>query len=319
MMEEILLPASDRTILYVHVWRAAEPKAAILLAHGMAEHSLRYDAFGRFLADQGISLYCHDQRGHGKTGAAHLGHLRQNVDWNLMINDLFTIKKKLIEEECTCPVFLMGHSMGSFLVRRTIQLRSDMFDGLILSGTGDNNGLAGKAAVRMAAAGCLLAGQEAHAERLQKMVFGGFNKAVEKPRTEFDWLTRDEAIVDQYLADDNCGFMCTNGFYYELMQGIQIANDLQKMQSIRKSLPVYLFSGDKDPVGGCGDGVQRVYKLFLDAGLEDVTIRLYPGGRHEMLNELNRDMVMKELLQWVMWQLEKMQKNQAAAVDGSQM
>lgn len=228
MMEEILLPASDRTILYVHVWRAAEPKAAILLAHGMAEHSLRYDAYGRFLAEQGISLYCHDQRGHGKTGAAHLGHLRQNVDWNLMINDLFTIKKKLIEEECTCPVFLMGHSMGSFLVRRTIQLRSDMFDGLILSGTGDNNGLAGKAAVRMAAAGCLLAGQEAHAERLQKMVFGGFNKAVEKPRTEFDWLTRDEAIVDQYLADANCGFMCTNGFYHELMQGIQIANDLQK-------------------------------------------------------------------------------------------
>ena len=165
----------------------------------------------------------------------------------------------------------------------------------------------------------MLAGQDAHEKKKKKMVFGGFNKAVEKPRTEFDWLTRDEAIVDQYLADDNCGFMCTNGFYYELMQGIQIANDLQKMQSIRKSLPVYLFSGDKDPVGGCGDGVQRVYKLFLDAGLEDVTIRLYPGGRHEMLNELNRDMVMKELLQWVMWQLEKMQKNQAAAVDGSQM
>lgn len=301
MMEEITLAASDRTALYVHCWRAEQPKAAILLAHGMAEHSLRYDGLGQFLNAHQISLYCHDQRGHGKTGSnvMRMGHLRKGVDWNLMINDLFTIKKKLIDVEVQCPVYLMGHSMGSFLVRRTMQLRSDMFDGLILSGTGDGQGIVGKAGVRMAAMGCMLAGQEAHAVQLQKMMFGGFNKAVAHPRTEFDWLTRDEAQVDAYMADEKCGFMCTNGFYHELLQGIQLANDAKNMTTMRKDLPVYIFSGDQDPVGGMGKGVQKVYQLFLDAGLTDVTMKLYPEGRHEMLNELNRDEVMNDLLQWI--------------------
>ena len=167
-----------------------------------------------------------------------------------------------------------------------MQLRSDMFDGLILSGTGDGQGIVGKAGVRMAAMGCMLAGQEAHAVQLQKMMFGGFNKAVAHPRTEFDWLTRDEAQVDAYMADEKCGFMCTNGFYHELLQGIQLANDAKNMTTMRKDLPVYIFSGDQDPVGGMGKGVQKVYQLFLDAGLTDVTMKLYPEGRHEMLNEM---------------------------------
>lgn len=300
MMEEVKIAASDRTTLYVHCWRAERPKAAVLLAHGMAEHSLRYDGFGQFLNQHQISLYCHDQRGHGKTANMRLGHLRKGVDWNMMINDLFTIQKKLIATEVQCPVYLMGHSMGSFLVRRAMQLRSDLFAGLILSGTGDGQGAAGKAGVRMAALGCLLTGQEAYAEKLQKKMFGGFNKAVEQPRTAFDWLTRDEAQVDAYLADEKCGFLCTNGFYHELLQGIQLANDEKQMNTMRKDLPVYIFSGEKDPVGGMGKGVCRVYDLFQQCGVQDVTMKLYPGGRHEMLNELNRDTVMLDLVQWIL-------------------
>lgn len=309
-MEEMKLAASDRTALYVHCWQVEEPKAVILLSHGMAEHSLRYERFGQFLNQHRISLYCHDQRGHGKTGQMFLGHLRKGIDWNLMINDLFSIKKKIIDTKSHCPVFLMGHSMGSFLVRRTVQLRPAMFDGLILSGTGDGQGIFGKAGVRMAVLGCLFAGQEAYAEKLQKMMFGGFNKAVECPQTDFDWLSRDAAEVDHYLDDKQCGFLCTNGFYHELLKGIQLANDPQNIASMKKNLPIYIFSGDKDPVGNLGKGVQHVHEMFLNAGMENVTVHLYPGGRHEMLNEMNREIVMGDLLHWLESEVAKQNEQQ---------
>lgn len=299
MMEEMTLIASDRTTkLYLNCWRAEQPKAAILLSHGMTEHSARYDRFGQFLQEHGVSLYCHDQRGHGKTAAGHLGHLRKGVDWNMMINDLFTIKK-VIDHETSCPIYLMGHSMGSFLVRRTVQLRPSMFDGLILSGTGDGQGSAGKAAVKIVDAACMLAGQEKYSPKIQSMMFGSYNKEIANARTKYDWLTRDMDEVQRYLDDPYCGYTCTNGFYHELLMGEQLANDPNNIASMRKDMPVYMFSGDKDPVGDYGKGIRNVEKLFADAGMQDVTVQLYPGGRHEMLNETNRDMVMADLLNWV--------------------
>ena len=299
MMEKMKMLASDKSVLHVNCWRATQPKAVILLAHGMAEHSLRYDRFGKYLNENQISLYCHDQRGHGETGTKELGHLRKGIDWNLMINDLFTIKKKLIDKETECPVFLMGHSMGSFLVRRTVQLRPNMFDGLILSGTGDGQGISGKAAVKLAEAGCVLSGQERRAVQLQNIIFGGFNKSIEKPRTKFDWLSRDIDEVKKYMDDPLCGFICTNGFYYEMLEGTQLANDEKNIALMKKDMPVYIFSGDQDPVGGLGKGVRHVYEMFKEAGMQDVTLQLYPGGRHEMLNEINREDVMEELVNWL--------------------
>ncbi len=299
MVEERILISSDRrTKLYVNCWRADAPKAVILLSHGMTEHSLRYDRFGRYLQEHGISLYCHDQRGHGKTAAGHLGHLRKGVDWNMMINDLFTVKK-MIAEENTCPVFLMGHSMGSFLVRRTVQLRPNMFDGLILSGTGDSQGKAGKAAVKVADTACVLLGQEKYSKKIQSLMFGSYNKEIADAKTDFDWLTRDFDEVQRYINDPYCGYTCTNGFYHELLMGIQLANDFNNAVSMNKAMPIYMFSGDKDPVGTYGKGVKNVEKLFSDAGMQDVTVKLYPGGRHEMLNETNRDEVMADLVEWV--------------------
>ncbi len=299
-MEEVKLIASDRrTTLYVNCWRAEQPKAAILLAHGMAEHSVRYDRFGKYLQEHGISLYCHDQRGHGKTAAGRLGHLRKGLGWNMMINDLFTVKKKLIDEKVSCPVYLMGHSMGSFLARRTVQLRPEMFAGLILSGTGDGQGILGKAGVKIAASACMLAGQDKYSEKLKFMIFGSYNKEIDAAKSEYDWLTRDEDELQCYLNDPYCGYTCTNGFYHELLMGVQLANKLENVVSMNKFMPVYMFSGDKDPVGGYGKGVRNVEKLFADAGMQDVTVKLYADGRHEMLNEINRDEVMTHLVEWV--------------------
>ena len=299
MGETIQLKASDRTTLYVHCWQAEAPRAAVLLAHGMTEHGGRYDTLGQFLCQHGISLYCHDQRGHGQTAGMALRHLRKGVDWNMMINDLFTVKKKQIDAETHCPVFLMGHSMGSFLARRTVQLGPELFDGLILSGTGDGHGAAGKAMVTVAGAACLAIGAEHKSKWLHHMMFHNYNAGIAHAQTDYDWLTRDRAEVARYCQDPWCGGICSNGFYYELLKGIQLANDPFNIALMRKSMPVYLFSGDQDPVGNYGKGVQHVYQLFNDVGMQDVTLRLYADGRHEMLNELNRDTVMQELLQWI--------------------
>ena len=298
MMQETTLLASDNTELYVHSWCVDAPKAVILLAHGMAEHSMRYAGFAEFLNANGISFYCHDQRGHGKTAGQALGKLRKGLDWKLMLDDLFTIKKKLIDTTSHCPVILMGHSMGSFLVRCAVQVQPNMFDGLIISGTGDSQGIIGKAGALLTKVLCST-GEHAPANMMQNMVFGGYNKAFTNPRTEFDWLSRDEAQVDVYIADPWCGFVCTNGFFHELLHGIQMANDSNGMSKMNKTMPVYLFSGDQDPVGNMGKGVAKV-KIALDkAGLQDVTMRLYAEGRHEMLNELNKAEVMNDILAWV--------------------
>ena len=296
-MQEIKLIASDNTELFVHRWCIDEPKAVILLAHGMAEHSMRYAEFAEFLNANGIDFYCHDQRGHGKSSNGSLGHLRKGLDWKLMMDDLFTIRKKLIHTDC--PVILMGHSMGSFLVRCAVQVQPNLFDGLIISGTGDSQGLIGKAGTMLAKVLCSTAGETAPANMMQDMVFGGYNKSFTNPRTPSDWLSRDEAVADAYIADPWCGFVCTNGFFHELLHGIQMANDSQGIAKMNKQMPIYLFSGECDPVGNMGKGVVNVKNALTKAGLEDVTMRLYPEGRHEMLNELNKAEVMNDVLTWV--------------------
>ena len=300
MMEERTLVTAGNTKLHVRIWRAKEPKAAILLSHGMVEHSARYDRFGQYLAEHGISLYCHDQRGHGKTAeGCQKGHLYKGIDWSLMANDIFAVKKKLIDTEVACPVFLMGHSMGSFLVRCVVQMRRDTFDGLILSGTADGQGVLGKVAVKIAEAACKLKGEKSYSPGINFMMFGNYNKEIPGAKTDFDWLTRDENEVQRYMDDAECGYVCTNGFYHELLAGIQQANNPENIAKMNKTMPVYIFSGDKDPVGNYGKGVQHVEKMFADAGMQNVTMKLYPGGRHEMLNETNRDEVMADLVSWV--------------------
>lgn len=299
MVQEITLQASDNTELFVHSRCVDAPKAVVLLAHGMAEHSLRYTAFAEFLNANDIDFYCHDQRGHGKTADGCFGILRKGLDWNLMIEDLFTIKKKLIDRHSSCPVILMGHSMGSFLVRCAVQRQPELFDGLIISGTGDSQGAIGTAGALLTKALCSTAGEDAPAHFMQNMVFGGYNKSIQNPRTAFDWLSCDDKAVDAYIADPWCGFVCSNGFFHELLHGIQMANDSKGIARINKQMPIYLFSGECDPVGNMGKGVANVKNALHKAGIQDVTMRLYPEGRHEMLNEWNKEAVMHDVLQWI--------------------
>lgn len=295
--------AVDGKTIYYRSWQAEKPSLNILLAHGMTEHSERYAHFGQFLAERGISVYALDQRAHGQTAVNDdtVGHLRKNIDWDLMILDLVELEK-IIYSDNQAPTLLMGHSMGSFLARCTIQRYPNLFQGLILSGTGDSMGLIGKIALKLIKFWCTVCGEEKVAIKTQNLVLSLFNLTVKAPRTKFDWMTRDTGVIATYLQDDLCGFMCTNGFYHELLSGITLANDTQKMSGLNKKMPIYLFSGDKDPVGALGKGVKKAAEQFAQVGMTNVTYKLYQDARHEMLNEVNQLEVYADLYHWLLEQ-----------------
>lgn len=146
---------------------------------------------------------------------------------------------------------------------------------------------------------CRVKGAEAWGDTLNKVAFGSYCDRIVNPRTPCDWLSRDEAVVDRYMADENCGFVCKNGLYRDMMHGIRFIMDPKNLDCMDLTKPVYFMSGDEDPVGDYGKGVDRAYKSFCDAGCTDVKMKLYPGGRHEMLNEINKDEVYQDILDWI--------------------
>ncbi len=312
MKETVTYPSAngtDQIVAKICKPSLAPIKGIVQISHGMCEYIDRYDEFMDFLLANNYAVCGNDHLGHGKSAASAeaLGFFAEKDGAACLVEDLHTLTGLVKAAVPGVPLFLLGHSMGSFLVRRTVQLRPSMFDGLILSGTGDGQGAAGRLALQIVTAACFFMGQEHYSPKIKKMLFGGFNRGIANPQSEFDWLTRDREVVSRYLEDDWCGFLCSNGFYHELLQGIQLANTPHNIAGMRKDMPVYLFSGDCDPVGSMGKGVQHVRNLFLDAGLQDVTMELYAGGRHEMLNELNYDIVMDDLLQWLNHKIDAMQ------------
>ena len=175
----------------------------------------------------------------------------------------------------------------------------EKYDLVILSGTGHQSKALVFGGCLMADVLCKTKGAAAWGDTLNNVAFGSYCKRIENPRTPCDWLSRDQAVVDCYVADENCGFVCKNGLYRDMMHGIRFIMDPKNVARMDKTKPVYFMSGKEDPVGEYGEGVERAYKSFCDAGCTDVTRKLYPGGRHEMLNELNKDEVFHDILNWI--------------------
>lgn len=297
-----IIKASDGREIYLNKWLPeGEVRAVVVLLHGMAEYSGRYAEFAQYLNEAGIALYCHDQRGHGLTGqaAGDLGHLIPHWGWHMMVDDGCRILQ-LAKAEWEVPVYLMGHSMGSFLARVLTQQNPHLMAGLILSGTGSNPQAMVKTGRQTAAVMCRLQGAEHPSPLLQNITFGAFNSKFKNHKTAYDWICRDEEVVQAYIDDGFCGLTCTNGFYYELYDVNLAANQLANDKRLPSQLPILIFSGDHDPVGDMGEGVRKVCANYRALGIEDVTCRLYPGGRHEMLNELNKAEVFADVRQWLL-------------------
>lgn len=286
----------------IHVYKwfpEGEPKAIVQLAHGLVETADRYERFAEVLTKEGYGVYINDHRGHGKTAKVveNVGHMgRYGFSW--MVRDMQILTQIIKRENPGLPVFLFAHSMGSFLAQEYVKNYGRELKGLVLSGT------AGKTAG--VAMGSLLAqmykrvkGPKVKNKTIDKMAFGSFNKPFAPNRTQFDWLSRDEAEVDKYIANPFCGIVCTNSFYHSFYEGLNKLHDERTMRRVPKDLPIFIFVGDADPVGGKTVTVKWLIDKYKELGIKDVSYIFYKGGRHEMLNETNRDEVMQDTVNWL--------------------
>lgn len=278
-----------------------KPRAVVQIAHGIAEHIDRYRPFMEFLADNGFVTAGNDHLGHGKSIRVpkEQGFFAEKDGWWRVVDDMDKLHGIMSKEYPELPYVLFGHSMGSFLTRTYLIKHPDRYDAVILSGTGHQSPalvLGGNAAASVMAK---LNGAMGDGAKLDSLAFGTYLSKIENPRTKFDWLSRDTEQVDKYIADPLCGFVGKIGLYRDMMQGIKFITSEKNIAQMNKEKPVYFMSGDSDPVGDYGKGVERAYKAFCNAGLHDVFMRLYPGGRHEMLNETNKEQVYQDILNWL--------------------
>ena len=279
----------------------SKPRAVVQIAHGIAEHIDRYRPFMEFLADNGFVAAGNDHLGHGKSIRVpeEQGFFAEKDGWWRVVDDMDKLHDIMSKEYPELPYVLFGHSMGSFLTRTYLIKHPDRYDAVILSGTGHQSPalvLGGNAAASVMAK---LNGAMGDGAKLDSLAFGTYLSKIENPRTKFDWLSRDTEQVDKYIADPLCGFVGKIGLYRDMMQGIKFITDKKNIAQMNKEKPVYFMSGNGDPVGDYGKGVERAYNAFCDAGLHDVFMRLYPGGRHEMLNETNKEQVYQDILNWL--------------------
>lgn len=296
--------AADSTRINAYRWENEEKEAIqgiVQISHGMAEHILRYEDFCTFLNKHGFIVYGNDHRGHGGTIQApdDKGFFAERDGFEKVVSDMKQLTSIIEEEHPDIPIFLFGHSMGSFLARRYIQLFGSEIEGVILSGTGGRKGTLGKAGILLAKWERKRKGPRTPSPLLNKLTFGNFNKSFTPARTEFDFLSGNPEVVDTYINDPKCGFICTTGFYIDLLEGIEKIHKADELEKTPKSLPIFLISGDKDPVGANGIDVEAVYDMYVQHGYESVSFKLYENGRHELLNEINKEEVYEDILRWI--------------------
>lgn len=299
MENDFWLEVNDKAHIYVKKWYKEnnQPKAIVQLAHGMAEHINRYDDFAEFLLKQDIFVYGNDHRGHGKTGKRQglLGYFADEDGFEKTVEDLAVITNHIKQDYPNTPVFLIGHSMGSFLARQYIQQNSQQIEGVILMGTGYHT--IALSSIARTLANTLPTKEESHL--MNKLAFSNYNGKIPNQKTKFDWLSRDDQVVENYMDDPFCGYVPTALFFRDLMDGLIQIHLKKENKEIRKDLPMFILSGDADPVGQYGKGVFKVANYYDDIGLINIKTMLFEGARHELLNEINHEEVYHTIYNWI--------------------
>lgn len=298
------LTCSDGHVVYYRVWLPEQTsiEAVVQILHGMAEHSQRYHRFAEFLNSKGIAVYAQDHRGHGETASNSgepLGWFAEQNGWQRVSQDVFELSNVILSDFPKKSLFLFGHSMGSFLARTVMSQHPDLYDGVILMGSGPSQGLLGKVGKLLARSHVNRYGSKHPDAMLDKMSFGSYNKRIKNPQTTFDWLSRDKEEVAKYIEDPLCGYVCTSKFYDDLLEGIETANNRVLARKLPSDLPVLVISGAMDPVGNFGKGVKKVYDMYRESSLADVTLHMVPEARHELLQETNRAAIREYLYSWI--------------------
>ena len=297
------LSSDGKTRLHGIAWVPEDvtPVAVLQLVHGVAEYIGRYDDFARFLNSHGVIVVGHDHLGHGLSlpeGGTPV-YFGDGNTWNTPVDDIYVLHTKLKEQYPHLPLLLMGHSMGSFLTRTYLIRYPGTVKGAILMGTGQNPDamlVGGKALASVLAR---KAGRENVSDVVEKLAFGAYNKAFAPNRTGYDWLSVSEENVDAYIADPLCGGMASTGLFLELLDGMAFIKKPANLRHMNMATPVLFISGDRDPVGSMGKGVRAACDSFRRAGVRDAELKLYPGLRHEILNEDCRAQVYDDLWEWI--------------------
>jgi alpha-beta hydrolase superfamily lysophospholipase len=281
-------------------WPEGEPTLVLQVAHGASEHSARYGRLAERIVAEGWALVADDHRGHGRTADRHGGAgVARPGGWDAMVEDLHLVTDHIQANHPGVPVVLFGHSMGSFLAQRYAQRWGDELAGLVLSGS--SYGLDGAEMIQE-----LLAGPAADASdepsELFAATFAGYNAPFDGPdATGYEWLSRDASEVQAYVDDPWCGdgIPLTNGFVADMIDGMVATWTPEAESGLPTSLPVMIVAGDQDPVGAFGDGVRALAARYEALGVEDLTVELYEGARHELVNETNRSEVTDDLVSWL--------------------
>jgi len=296
-MERQLITAPDGHQIETFIWQNPEAKAWVHILHGMAEHAERYDDTAQNLVQAGYAVVAHNHRGHGNIPEEEFGLFALKDGWKKVIEDVNQVR----EEVCSGPMpyFLLGHSMGSFIAQAYMSTQPTPIKGLILSGTNIQPKSMISAGHMVAKVERLRLSSNKVSGLLQKLSFESFNNAFMPIRTDFDWLSRDEALVDKTIDDPRCGFECKIQLWLDLFTGLKALYSNEGYKRIQDDLPIYIFGGDQDPVGAKGKGLYLLSKAYKEAGQPDVTLKIYEGGRHEMLNETNKEEVYEDLITWL--------------------
>ena len=280
-----------------------KPICVVQIVHGMSEHIERYDEFARFLAEQGMIVVGNDQLGHGKTVSENngvYGYFCEQDPATVVVRDVHRLKKIIQEQYLGVPYILIGHSMGSLIVRDYLTRYGTGIDGAILLSTADNSNGILRFGMFVAGMDGIVHKQTHASGLLNALVFGGYLKRIPEKRTTIDWFTTDTDIIDKYLEDKQCGFTFTINGFKTLFELARRCNDKEALNKIPKKLPVLVAAGTEDPVGNYGVAPQKVYDTYLNLDMTKVQLKMYKGARHELLNETNRDEIYKDLLNWIL-------------------
>lgn len=291
------LSRADGHAIFTRLWRPdAAPRAVVQIVHGLAEHSARYRRLAEALTRHGYAVYAHDHRGHGPNcPPADLGFFAERDGWRKLLDDTEAVAERIAANHPGLPRAFLGHSMGSFLGQTYIAEHGDALAAAVLSGSSGPPPAILAVGRRLVAFERWRLGPRGKSPLVQALLFGAQNKPFRPARTPYDWLSRDAAEVDKYIADPLCGFALTDQLAADLVGALADLASPALAARIPKTLPIYVFSGARDPVGAKLQGLLDVYRA---AGL-DVTAKIYPDARHETLNEINRDEVTRDLISWL--------------------
>ena len=294
MKEKRVYSLKENGQIVGYKWSSQTPKANIVICHGMAEHIERYDEFATFLTNNNFNVYGHNQRGHKDTSTKeNYGYMSEGDNLQILVDDLHDIIEIIKSENPELPVYLFGHSMGSFVSQRLIEIYPNIVDKVILSGSNLQPTIVGKVGSFVASIITKSKGRKYQSKLMDNLSFGSFNKVFKPNRTDYDWLNRDDAEVDKYIADPWCGGIFTVSFFKDFTKLFVHIN--KNFKNISKELPILLISGDKDPVGGCGKGINNLLKEMKKHDL-NVSLKMYKDARHELTLELCKEEVFNDVL-----------------------